>query len=665
MRDLAREPVRSRADRSHPGRPRARRCGRAAGHRGRRSPGTDAARGLRRPVRLGHPEARLALESPARAGSSPSSADAPPNGSVRSSSSCSTRWVARHGRSSGRSCAKGPCRDRTDPRTRSRCLPRRAIAERPTCSSTIPGSSTSSHGACSRSRVAARTASPTTRNSSATPGASRSVSSRPPIRRYASGCWTSASRHLAATSLPTGPAGSPASTSRWHPRTTSALSARRPICGCSEAGSARRSRSPSRRLPGTRRDGRLPTGALLDRIGPVLMEGPAGTAKAGLDMVGRAGVGSPDGARRAAVAACDGLANTSPDVQRAALTLIGRLVQEPDDAVARAITQRLPDVAESQRAAASALLARLGGTDAIQPVVRAPAVTPAPVTITRTSPVDPARAIVPLTSFESLVDIAVSVLETGGPPDDLERVLDAVGRLAGEQPEGLSRLVAPVAKRARTILARRESAPFSGVDPKADIAAVLLAWATGELVGPAGGSSDSGAGAFQSARAREISEAAARHHPFVSVAAPTHRGGWIDPLVLVERLASREPASRLDLVAAVLRLAPDGRDAALGAAGPGGAPDSEASRAPSCAMRSAVTDRSVRRLPGGWLRLASGRRAWTTRRWSGVTHGWVPMPGRLPGYGCASSQSTVVQAGSGSTSNHHPRATRAWTCPRS
>ena len=235
------------------------------------------------------------------------------------------------------------------------------------------------------------------------------------------------------------------------------------------------------------RDGRLPTGALLDRIGPVLMEGPAGTAKAGLDMVGRAGVGSPDGARRAAVAACDGLANTSPDVQRAALTLIGRLVQEPDDAVARAITQRLPDVAESQRAAASALLARLGGTDAIQPLVRAPAVTPAPVTITRTSPVDPARAIVPLTSFESLVDIAVSVLETGGPPDDLERVLDAVGRLAGEQPDGLSRLVA------RRRQARPDHpgpagrvAPFSGVDPKADIAAVLLAWATGELVGPAG-----------------------------------------------------------------------------------------------------------------------------------------------------------------------------------
>ena len=97
---------------------------------------------------------------------------------------------------------------------------------------------------------------------------------------------------------------------------------------------------------------------------------------------------------------------------------------------------------------------------------------------------------------------------------------------------------------------------------------VLLAWATGEVVepDPTHSSVDPGAGAFLSARAREVADAAAAARSFVSVAAPTHAGGWIDPVVLVRRLVARQPASRLDLVAAILRLAPDGREAALASA---------------------------------------------------------------------------------------------------
>jgi hypothetical protein len=41
---------------------------------------------------------------------------------------------------------------------------------------------------------------------------------------------------------------------------------------------------------------------------------------------------------------------------------------------------------------------------------------------------------------------------------------------------------------------------------------------------------------------------------FLTVSLPTHVGGWIDPPALVERLQARQPASRSDLVAAILRL---------------------------------------------------------------------------------------------------------------
>lgn len=323
------------------------------------------------------------------------------------------------------------------------------------------------------------------------------------------------------------------------------------------------------------RAGRLPPEVLLDRIGPVLVEGSAGTAKAGLDLVARAGAGSLDDARRAAVTATDALANASPEVQGRAIALIGKLLHGTDDAVGRALADQLPDVAASQRTAATALLARLGGgraaagarRDDAGPVPSA-AVTRSRANSGRPSPIHPARAIEPLASIEALVDVAVSVLETGEPADDLERVLDAVGRFAADRPEGSPRLAAAIGKRARTILARRESSAFSGFDSRADVAAVLLAWATGEVVepSPTHRSVDPGAGAFLSARARELAERVAKGRSFIGVGSPTHTGGWIDPIVLVERLASRPPASQHDLVAALLRLAPDGRDAALRAA---------------------------------------------------------------------------------------------------
>lgn len=115
------------------------------------------------------------------------------------------------------------------------------------------------------------------------------------------------------------------------------------------------------------RAGRLPPDALLDRIGPVLVEGSAGTAKAGLGLVGRAGAGSRDDARQAAIVATDALGNASPEVQRAAIALIGRLLNKADAAVARAVADRLPDMAASQRSAAAGLVARLGGEGAAAP----------------------------------------------------------------------------------------------------------------------------------------------------------------------------------------------------------------------------------------------------------------------------------------------------------
>ena len=342
-------------------------------------------------------------------------------------------------------------------------------------------------------------------------------------------------------------------------------------------------------LAAVERSGKLPSDALLDHVGPVLADGSAKAAKIGLGLVASVGARSDDGGRRAAIVATDALANASPDIQARALKLIGKLLSGPDDEVARALADRAPDVAASQRNAAAALLETLQveqGAAASLPAVGEGKLQP-PVTTAsahdtpprRPSATDPDRRLALITSVEALVDVAVSVLETGEPADDVERVLHGVGRFDGRRSDETARLTAPVAKRARTILARQDSFALEGVDARADVAAVLLAWSTGELVesgwnvtgdgravvGPSRYGRARGAGVFLSARAWEIAAAVASGQPFHSIAVPTHAGGWIEPTTLVER-AHAGPASRLDLVAAIFRLAPDGRDSALAAA---------------------------------------------------------------------------------------------------
>jgi uncharacterized protein DUF6493 len=315
------------------------------------------------------------------------------------------------------------------------------------------------------------------------------------------------------------------------------------------------------------RAGRLPPAQLLDSIGPALVDGSAGTAKSALDLIARAGAGAtPDAASRAAMVAAAGLEHPSADVQRAAIAVVGKLAPGRNEAVASAVGARLADVAASQRSAALALAERLGAAAPTGGVVAVPTRVAAPRRVT--SPTDASRAIEHLATLEALVDIAVSILETAEPADDIERVLDGVRRHADRGVGGFARLTAPIAKRARTLLARRESRPFNGFDPRSDVAGVLLAWSAGELIpaAPGYGQITPGAGAFLSARAREAAEDVAHGRARTSVALPTHRGGWIEPAALVDRLAAGPPTSSLDLVAAVLRLAAEGRAAALEAA---------------------------------------------------------------------------------------------------
>ena len=151
--------------------------------------------------------------------------------------------------------------------------------------------------------------------------------------------------------------------------------------------------------------------------------------------------------------------------------------------VARAVADRLPDVAASQRSAAAALIALLGG----EPVAGSSTAAREPSRRGRYVSAD-RRSTQPRDRAGHVDRGARRCRRLGARDGGTRRRRRAragcVGTLGADRPEQFARLTAPIAKRARTILARRESSPFTGFDPRADIAAVLLAWATGELVKP-------------------------------------------------------------------------------------------------------------------------------------------------------------------------------------
>lgn len=198
----------------------------------------------------------------------------------------------------------------------------------------------------------------------------------------------------------------------------------------------------------------------------------------------------------------------------------------------------------------------------------------------------------PVGSLDELLDLCAQGLEDTLGPDDVERALDGMARLGTERPEDFDRRVGPVAKRAHTVLERLT--PFVGDGPPADLAGILVAWLAGDpptlTVEPrgsherarvklAGTEHEQYAGrvnktiGFLSRRALAVARMVGAGVSRPLLALPTHRGGFVDPRVLVERVTawtgSDPPAHEVAL--AMLRLAPEHRVEALAglpAAGP-------------------------------------------------------------------------------------------------
>ncbi len=181
----------------------------------------------------------------------------------------------------------------------------------------------------------------------------------------------------------------------------------------------------------------------------------------------------------------------------------------------------------------------------------------------------PDARLSPIGSLEELVERSSAALENQGPPEELELVLEGVARFCNSHPAGWEGITAPLRKRALALMEKTPGKAFRG-DPRANLAAVVVSWLGAGK--PRGITTARAVARFTAARCEELAQRVSAHQAGPLLAAPTHSGGWLDPQVLVnkhlELLGAGLTPGRLDLIQALLRLAPDRRAEALASATP-------------------------------------------------------------------------------------------------
>jgi len=304
---------------------------------------------------------------------------------------------------------------------------------------------------------------------------------------------------------------------------------------------------------------------LIPALSPALLARTKIVVKTALKLLARIAARDASARTEVCIAATMALLHEAADVQKAVFDLLDRHGNKAD-AVLRA------KLAENSAAVTPSVRPRLQPWSA--GVKSAATTTPHPEPIRvelvprSGSPVDPSRAIDPITTLDDLLHAAAAVLETANDPDEIERVLDGMSRLCDQRPVDFERRAAPLLKRVyssgRSIARARSAAVESGFET------LLVSWLGGVNAcdrWPEQPAEHRSGLTFLQARFTALSRQFADGRARPMLAAPTHRGGWIEPAALVARWrawqAAGDTPDRYEQVLALLRLAPAERAAQL------------------------------------------------------------------------------------------------------
>lgn len=285
-------------------------------------------------------------------------------------------------------------------------------------------------------------------------------------------------------------------------------------------------------------------------------------ANAQLKLIGTIAARYPDHRAAALATAAQAFGHPREDLQSAALRLVGKHGLPTDGEARTTITELASLLSPALRPEAEAL-----GLVASPEPKAAPAPDPVP-------PAPSTRRVVPVADPAELVQLLARLLEDASDPLDVERALDGAVRLSALPLADRASAAEPLLKRARehADVTLVYLGPFSGHAPRADLAALTMTWATGEMpvATTLAGHSRVGDHTRNSARPESLNGILSARvweacglisdaHGYPLLATPEFADGSVSYDTLLARLAQWPPGQRPprnDAEVAMLRLAP-------------------------------------------------------------------------------------------------------------
>lgn len=316
----------------------------------------------------------------------------------------------------------------------------------------------------------------------------------------------------------------------------------------------------------------LDTKPVLREVQTVFSSEGKGNATAALKLIARVLARSKGKDPEALGAICEALRHANADVQAQALDLLEKYVATLGDAQRNVLRSAEPFIAASNRPRVAKLLGSAASTDApaVELVDEIPHYQPIAAEPNAHRVLDSAGSVEAIATVDALIEAVLHAAEVVDSPDEIERIIDAVSRLAGDRPFDFAARTAPLLHRLQNGQSSAGvTVGFAGVGLA--LLDLLHTWVTGRLHRTTRENAayytveDSFAPLI--AHLRVVTARVARRESQPLLCAPTHKGGWIDPLIWVDRLQALQApglAESMDFRLSLLRLAPDNRTEARG-----------------------------------------------------------------------------------------------------
>ena len=382
----------------------------------------------------------------------------------------------------------------------------------------------------------------------------------------------------------------------------------------------------------------LPAAPLVKQLAPAFALESKTSVKIALKLAGRAAAREPRHRGELLMLATQALACNAAEVQGMLLKLLDELGRREDAALAGVLAAQADKIAPSLRARLSDWQTAAGRSS--PPLASKPKIAQVP----STAPLDASGRQAPISHPEELFERIAFALDHPDDIDEVERVLAGLVRLGNARPSGFAKkseaLGRHIIRAGWEHLTRRPEPIFAGQFlPKGEVVflnsvprllgALLESWRLSKDLWPKPGDVDelNQTQRFLFQRLRGINALIQRGVTLPLLSAPTHRGGWIDPVEFAKRLEAwhraGEACEEHDFCLALLRLAAENRAPALGRL-------QDVAGEAADAARHALGDEGSKSDPRrffGWRRRGRVPLSSTIRRSSEGTPGWGPTQG--------------------------------------